>query len=120
MEKLTHQEEAIMLHIWKQEMCAIKDVWNALPDPRPPYTTVASVFRNLKSKGYVSTRKFGSINVFAPAISEQEYKKTFLSTVVSNYFADSYKELVSFFVKEEKLSPNDLQDIIRMIEESNP
>jgi BlaI family transcriptional regulator, penicillinase repressor len=116
MEKLSNQEESIMLYVWKLKMCAVKDVWNELDDPKPPYTTVASVFRNLDQKGYLDSKKFGNVNVFSPRISEEEYKKAFMSSVVKSYFEDSYKELVSFFIKEEKLSPEDLQEIIRMIE----
>lgn len=119
MEKLTAQEESIMLQVWKMEMCAIKDVWNEMEDPKPPYTTVASVFRNLQQKGYLNTKKFGNVNVFSPRISEEKYKKVFMSSVVESYFENSYKELVSFFVKEEKISPADLQEIIQMIESGN-
>lgn len=117
MEKLTEQESSIMLYVWKLKMCAVKDVWNELDEPKPPYTTVASIFRNLEQKGYVNVKKFGNVNVFSPKISEEEYKKIFLSSVVENYFENSYKELVSFFVKEEKISPDDLQEIMQMIEQ---
>jgi predicted transcriptional regulator len=116
MERLTKQEESIMLNVWKLKMCAVKDVWSELEDPKPPYTTVASVFRNLDQKGYLDSKKFGNVNVFSPRISEEEYKKAFMSSVVKSYFEDSYKELVSFFIKEEKLSPKDLQEIVEMIE----
>lgn len=116
MERLTSQEELIMRYVWQLKMCAVKDVWNEFEEPRPPYTTVASVFRNLEQKGYLNTKKFGNVNVFSPKISEKDYKRTFMSSVVKSYFEDSYKELVSFFVKEEKLSSDDLKDIIDMIE----
>ena len=116
MEKLTIQEESVMLHVWKLNLCAIKDVWNELEEPKPPYTTVASVFRNLEQKGYLNSQKFGNVNVFSPKIAEKEYKRAFMSSVVESYFENSYKELVSFFAKEEKISPEDLQEIIQMIE----
>jgi hypothetical protein len=38
---------------------------------------------------------------------------------VRNYFANSYKEMVSFFAKEQKLSADDLKDIIELIEKGN-
>ena len=37
---------------------------------------------------------------------------------VNNYFKNSFKEMVSFFAKDEKISPEDLKDIIREIENS--
>lgn len=117
MEKLTHQEETIMLNIWNLKECVVKDIVMKMDEPRPPYTTVASIVRNLEQKGYLNSKKYGNVYVYSPKIEEDDYKAVFMSNVVSNYFSDSYKNLVSFFAKEEKISTEDLQEIIRMIEE---
>ncbi|MFV0329624.1 MAG: BlaI/MecI/CopY family transcriptional regulator [Dysgonomonas sp.] len=117
MEKLTHQEETIMLHIWQLKECVVKDIVNEMDNPKPPYTTVASVVRNLEQKGYLNAKKYGNVWVYSPKIKEDDYKKVFMSNVVKSYFENSYKELVSFFVKEEKISPEELQEIMKMIEE---
>lgn len=50
MERLTAQEESVMLYIWKLESCFIRDILNEMPDPKPPYTSVASVVRNLEKR----------------------------------------------------------------------
>jgi predicted transcriptional regulator len=55
-------------------------------------------------------------NEYTPLVSEAEYKRMFMKGVVHNYFENSYKELVSFFAKEQKLSADDLKEIIDMIE----
>jgi hypothetical protein len=116
MERLTAQEEEIMLYIWKLGPCFIRDILNEIPEPRPPYTSVASVVRNLEKKSYVTPNKFGTITQFTPRIKEADYKRTFMSNVVHNYFTGSYKEMVSFFVRDRKLSKNDLQDLMNQIE----
>ncbi|MDH6310741.1 BlaI family penicillinase repressor [Dysgonomonas sp. PFB1-18] len=116
MEKLTHQEESVMLHIWQLKECVVKDIVNEMEEPRPPYTTVASIVRNLDQKGYLNSKKYGNVWVYSPRIDEDEYKKTFMSDVVKSYFENSYKELVSFFAKEEKISPDELLEIVKMIE----
>lgn len=116
MERLTAQEEEIMLYIWKLGPCFIRDILNDMPEPRPPYTSVASVIRNLEKKKYVVGNKFGIITQFNPIIQEADYKRTFMSNVVHNYFTGSYKEMVSFFVRDRKLSKNDLQDLMNQIE----
>ena len=59
MEKLTNQEEDIMLRIWKLGRCAVKQIMELLPEPRPPYTTVASIVNNLKRKEYVKAEHCG-------------------------------------------------------------
>ena len=116
MERLTAQEEEIMLYIWKLVPCFIRDILNEMQEPRPPYTSVASVVRNLERKKYVSPKKYGTITEFSPLIKEADYKRTFMSNVVRDYFTGSYKEMVTFFVKDRKLSKSDLQDLMNLIE----
>jgi len=117
MEKLTHQEESVMLHVWKLKECVVKDIINDMDDPKPPYTTVASVVRNLEQKGYLNSKRYGNVYVYSPKIEENNYKKTFMSGFVKSYFENSYKELVTFFAKEQKISSEDLEEIVRMINE---
>lgn len=116
MEKLSMQEEEAMLYIWETGACFVKDIVNKYPDPKPPYTTVASVVKNLERKKYLKARRCGNTYEYTPIIEEKEYKRTFLSSVVRNYFENSYKEMVSFFAREQKISADELKDIIDMIE----
>ena len=116
MEKLTIQEEEVMIYIWELENCFVKDIVAKFPTPAPPYTTVASIVKNLERKQYVRATRVGNTYQYAPLIRESEYKRTFMSGFVRNYFENSFKEMVSFFAKEQKISTNDLKDIIKMIE----
>lgn len=116
MEKLTLQEEEAMLYIWQTGPCFVKDVLGKYPDPKPPYTTLASVVKNLERKQYVKAKRYGNTYEYTPLIKEGDYKRTFLSGVVRDYFKNSYKEMVSFFAEEQKISADELKEIIRMIE----
>lgn len=116
MEKLTHQEEELMLIIWQQGRGFIKDFMRQMEEPLPPYTTIASIVKNLERKGYVHAKRYGNTYEYSPAIDENEYKSKFLSRVVNNYFENSYKEMVSFFAEKQKISAEELQEIIRLIE----
>ncbi|UOQ54004.1 BlaI/MecI/CopY family transcriptional regulator [Hymenobacter cellulosivorans] len=116
MEKLTQSEEEAMQVLWKLDGGFTKDVLELLPEPRPPYTTLASTIRNLERKGYLRAEKLGNSFRYSPLIKAEDYRKQFMSAFVGDYFRNSYKELVAFFAKEEKISAAELQDIIRMIE----
>lgn len=105
-----------MLIVWRLREGVVKDFLNELPEPRPPYTTVASVVKNLERKGFVTSRRYGNTYVYVPAVDEDEYKNGFLSGVVRNYFRSSYKEMVAFFARERRISVEELQEIIRVIE----
>jgi len=116
MENLTSQEEVAMLVIWRLGNGFVKDFLEQYPEPRPPYTTLASTVKNLERKGYLSSRRYGNTYEYTPIIHEGEYKKQFMSGFVKDYFRDSYSELVTFFAREQRISANELKEIIRIIE----
>lgn len=107
-----------MRHIWHLGPCFIRDILNEMEEPRPPYTSLASVVKNLERKKYVTGKKFGMMTRYYAKIREENYKRTFMSDVVRNYFTGSYKNLVSFFVNDGTLSKGDLDDLIKEIEKS--
>lgn len=104
-----------MIAIWQVGEGHVKAFINVMQNPGP-YTTVASTIKNLEKKGYISSKLFGNVYVYKPAITEEEYKKKFMGNVVKDYFSNSYKEMVSFFVDQKKLSAKELKDIVKMIE----
>ncbi|MDF2432680.1 MAG: BlaI family transcriptional regulator, penicillinase repressor [Mucilaginibacter sp.] len=116
MEKLSKQEEEAMQAVWQFGAGFIKDFLELLQEPKPPYTTLASTIKNLEKKGFLASEKLGNSFRYAPAIPEEEYKKKFMSGFVSDYFQNSYKDLVTFFANEKKISANDLKEIINLIE----
>lgn len=116
MEKLSQQEEEAMQAVWQNGTGFIKDFLEQIAEPKPPYTTLASTVKNLERKGFVTGEKMGNSFRYSPAIEEQEYKKRFMNGFVSDYFKNSYKDLVAFFAKEKKISAKELQEIINLIE----
>lgn len=118
MKKLTKQEEEVMKVIWNLGPCGVKDIVNHLSEPQPPYTTIASIVSNLKQKDFVVQSKQGKAYIYQPDITENDYKKRFMKGFVHDYFRNSFKEMVSFFAKDEQLSRQDLKDIIREIEKT--
>jgi predicted transcriptional regulator len=115
-EKLTKQEEAAMLAIWKTGKGFVRDFLDQHAAPLPHYNTLVSTIKNLEKKGFVDHKLVGNINEYFPVIKEADYKKQFLTNVVKDHFSDSYKELVTFFAEEKKISTKDLKEIIEMIE----
>lgn len=116
MEKLTIQEEEAMLAVWQVGPGFIKDFMDAMPEPKPPYTTLASTIKNLERKGFLKSERYANANRYSAKVKEAEYKKRFMSGFVNNYFQSSYKELVAFFAKDKKISADELKEIINLIE----
>lgn len=117
MQKLTNKEEEIMHILWKLEKAFVKDVLKEITNEKPHYNTLSTIIRNLEEKGYVSYNAYGKTHQYFPIISKETYKKKFMNTAIDNYFNSSYKNVVSFFAKEEKISIAELKEIISIIEQ---
>lgn len=116
MEKLTIQEEEAMLSIWQLNGGFIREILENMKDAEDmPYTTLASTIRNLERKGYVKPVRYANAKRYEPVVTLEEYKGKFMNSFVGDYFKNSYKEMVSFFVQEEKLSGDELEEILQMI-----
>jgi BlaI family penicillinase repressor len=116
MEKLTRQEEEAMQAVWKTGEGNVKLFLENVEEPKPPYTTLASTIKNLEKKGYLGSRPLGNAYLYKPLVTEEEYKKKFMNGFVKDYFDNSYKDLVNFFVNQKKLGTRELKEIIDLIE----
>ncbi|KAF2337244.1 BlaI/MecI/CopY family transcriptional regulator [Flavobacterium daemonense] len=116
MQKLTNKEEEIMHILWKLKKAFVKEIQAEITEEQPHYNTLSTIVRNLEEKGYVSHNAFGNTHQYYPIVSIEEYRKGFMSTAIDNYFNSSYKSMVSFFAKEEKISAKELREILAMIE----
>ncbi|CAM3832566.1 BlaI/MecI/CopY family transcriptional regulator [Mucilaginibacter galii] len=116
MEKLSQQEEDVMQVVWQMGEGFIKDFLDQMAEPKPPYTTLASTIKNLERKEFLRGDKLGNSYKYSALIKEEDYKKRFMNGFVNNYFQNSYKELVTFFAQNKKISTDELQEIIKMIE----
>ncbi len=114
--KLTKREEDVMKILWKMGKGFVKDLLKEHPSPKPHYNTFSTIIRGLEDKGFVSHKSYGNTHEYFPVVSKEEYRKLFVKNVVSDYFESSYKNVVSFFVKEEKLKLEDLKELIDIIE----
>jgi BlaI family penicillinase repressor len=116
MQKLTNKEEEIMHILWKLKKAFVKEIQAEIIDEQPHYNTLSTIVRNLEEKGYVGHSAFGNTHQYFPTVSIEDYRKGFMSTAIDNYFNSSYKSMVSFFAKEEKISADELREILAMIE----
>lgn len=115
MERLTNKEEAIMQALWKLEKAFVKEILSLLEEENH-YNTVSTIVRNLEEKGYVGHQAFGKTHQYFPLVSKEAYTSTFMNLASERYFDSSYKNMVSFFAKQEKISADELKEILAIIE----
>ena len=115
MKTLTKAEEQVMQVLWKVEKGFLKDIVEAMPNPKPHSNTVATLLKILIDKKFVTTETFGRMNQYEPIVSRDAYSKNTLSTVVKGYFGGSFTKAVSFLVEENKLSVEDLELLLQQL-----
>jgi predicted transcriptional regulator len=115
MKTLTKAEEQVMQALWKLKKGFLKDIVEAMPEPKPHSNTVATLLKILIEKEFVAATVYGRMNEYSPLITKQQYSKNTLSTVVKAYFGGSFPQAVSFLVEENKLSVKDLELLLKQL-----
>lgn len=115
MKTLTKAEEQVMQVLWKLEKGFLKDIVDAMPNPKPHSNTVATLLKILVDKDFVHTETFGRMHQYTPMVSKQAYFKTTVNGLVSGYFGGSFTQAVSFLVEENKLSIEDLEVLLAQL-----
>jgi BlaI family penicillinase repressor len=115
LKELTKAEEQIMQILWQLNEAIVKDILEKIPEPKPAYNTVSTVVRVLEGKGFIDHKAYGNSHVYFPLISEDDYKKFTFDKLMSNYFDNSYKSLVSFIADEKGLGLKELDELTELI-----
>ncbi len=119
MEKLTRREEELMHCFWERGPLFVKDLVAMAPEPKPHFNTLSTMVRALEVKGYVSHKSYGNTYQYYATVSEEEFSRRTLGNVISRYFENSYLGAVSALVEEEKISVDELRELIDRIEHQN-
>ena len=114
--ELTKAEDQIMRILWQLKEAIVKDIIEQIPAPKPAYNTVSTVVRVLENKGFVDHKAYGNSYVYFPLITEEAYKKFTFDKMMSNYFGNSYRSLVSFMITEKDISTTELEELTQLLE----
>lgn len=115
MKTLTKAEEQVMQVVWKVKEGFIRDIIEAFPSPKPHQNTVSTLLKILVEKEFVGIRLFGRQHQYYPLISKEAYSKSSIKNLVKGYFGGSFSEAVSFMVKENNLSVEELETLLTQL-----
>ena len=118
-ERLTRREEELMRMFWEHGALFVRELVERWPEPKPHFNTLSTLVRGLEAKGYLSHHDFGPTYQYYPVVSEQEFSRRTLGNVISRYFENSYLGAVSALVEEEKISVEELRDLLARIDRQN-
>lgn len=118
---LTKVEFEVMTVIWDLDRPACAwDVLNEWQEPKPAYTTVATYLKVLYEKGYLDFSKNkgeGKTHMYVPLVSRAEYTRRTMQEVKKSFFGGSLKSMFCYFVREENLTPEEIQELLSAISE---
>lgn len=109
---LTKAEEKAMKILWSIKKGLIRDIVSEYDDPKPAYTTVATIFKILERKGFVGRKAVANSHEYYPLIERKDYTDQSLKSLVENYFSNSFKNMVSEFSSKGRLSTREMQELI--------
>lgn len=115
MKTLTKAEEQVMQVVWKVKEGFIRDIVEAFPTPKPHQNTIATLLKILVEKEFVGIRLFGRQHQYYPLVSKESYSKSSIKNLVKGYFGGSFSEAVSFMVKENSLSVEELEALLNQL-----
>lgn len=115
MKKLTKAEEEIMQILWDLKEANVTSILEEMPNPKPAYNTVSTIVRILENKGFVNHRKKGKGYIYFPVVEKETYSNQSMTNLIDSYFNGSFKSMVSFFMKKNKLDTTDLEAILKEI-----
>jgi predicted transcriptional regulator len=113
---LTKAEEKVMNILWLTKRGVIRDVVKQYEEPKPAYTTVATIFRILEKKGFVGRKPIANTYEYYPLIAKKDYTNGFIKSFVKTYFSDSFKNMVSQFSNKDNLSVEEMEELIASLQ----
>ncbi len=109
---LTRAELEIMQILWEKEAAFVQEILAEMPEPKPAYNTVSTIVRILEKKGVVGYEAVGKGHRYHPLIDKERYTRSFMHSVLGNFFDNSPAQLVSFFCQRENLSLQETEEIM--------
>ena len=117
MKELTRAEEQIMQILWSLKKGFVKDIAEKFDDPKPAYTTISTIIRILESKGFIGHKAYGKTHEYFPLIKKEDYTKAFMGNFVKNYFSNSYKKMVSFFARDNDVTMEEMEEMMKVLQD---
>ena len=112
---LTKAEEQVMQTLWRLQKAGLREVTDSMPEPKPHTSTVATLLKILTDKGFVSFEALGRMHFYSPTISKEDYSGQRIAGIAHSYFDGSFKKVISYMVKNDDVSIDDLELLIKQL-----
>ncbi|WP_428741344.1 BlaI/MecI/CopY family transcriptional regulator [Tenacibaculum sp.] len=115
--QLSKTEEQVMQYLWKLKRAFMKDLLTEFPEPKPATTTVATLLKRMKDKGFVDYTLDGKSREYFPLVKKSDYFSKHVNGLIKNFFNNSASQFASFFAEKTDLSVSELEDLKKIIDQ---
>lgn len=116
---ITDRERGLLEMLWQHGPLFVREMVEYCPEPKLHFNTIATTVRVLEEKGYVGHEVVGGSHRFFAIARKKDFRDRTLANVIRDYFDNSYRNVVSALVEEEKISAEELKEILAIIENKN-
>lgn len=115
--QLSKAEEQLMKYLWKLDKAFMKDLLDAFPEPKPATTTVATLLKRMRDKGYIDYTLYGKSREYFPLVKKNDYFSKHVNGIIKNFFNNSASQFASFFTSETDLSATELEELKKIVDQ---
>ena len=116
---ITDRERGLLEMLWQHGPLFVREMVDLCPEPKLHFNTIATTVRVLEEKGYVGHEVVGGSHRFHALARKKDFRDRTLANVIRDYFDNSYRNVVSALVEDEKISADELREILDIIERKN-
>ena len=114
---LSKSEEQLMQYLWKLEHAFMKDLLEEYPEPKPATTTIATLLKRMKGKGYIAYVTYGKSREYYPLVKKEDYFSKHVNGLIKTFFNDSASQFASFFTRKTDLTKDELEELRSIIDQ---
>jgi len=116
--RISDAEWLVMKVLWKRASMTASDVVECLrPETGWSPKTVQTLLARLVNKGALAVHKENGLNQYCPSVSQKECIGKETDYFLKKVYDGSFPLFLANFVKNEKLSPEELQKLKDLLEE---
>lgn len=113
---LAELQLAIMHVLWEKGEANVGEVRDALePERSLAYTTIGTMLTKMEEKGYVNHSSEGRINIYRPAIRQEQVSRSMVSDLAQRLFAGDIQQMVCHLLDGEEVTREDLAELKKLI-----
>ena len=100
---------------WQNGAITVSEIRKHFPYPRPHMNTISTQVRLLESYGFLGHVKEGKGYRYHAIICRDEYRNSSIGSFISHFFENSYIDAVSALVKDDKITVEELEELVKRI-----